>query len=267
MATRRMFSKEIFQSSVMVRLGYDNGEFGLEAQRVFETLILMADDYGRGKFIPEKVRGQAFLSVPDVFSKVTPEMIVDWVKQIEGEGAIQLYDSDGEKYYALTGWNRYQRGDWQRGNSELPDPPLLATVKTKGKGKSKVKDKSKQEKYKTVKPDLPDWCYALIRELFPEFETLISDGSYGLLYTAPEAYEQANTLDKLNRIDNYSQEDIEAILTWAKADTGSGDWPGWSAQFLSCAPLRKKRDGVTKFAKMKAAYEASKVKRPSRKLI
>ena len=75
---------------------------------------------------------------------------------------------------------------------------------------------------------------------------------------------QAETLDKLNRLDNYSQEDIEATLRWAKADTGDGDWSGWSAQFLSCAPLRVKKHGVMKFAKMKAAYEASKIKRPLR---
>lgn len=53
-------------------------------------------------------------------------------------------------------------------------------------------------------------------------------------------------------------------LRWAFADTGDRSWPGWSVQFKSFAALRRKRDGVTKFEKIWAAYQASLKKPKSR---
>lgn len=170
MANRRMFSREIFQSSVMVKLGCDNPGFGLEAQRIWATLILTADDYGRGKYIPGAIRGAAFGTTPDSFAKVNTEMIEKWTQQIVDEGALILYTIDGDQYFQLTGWNRYQRGDWQRGKSLLPAPPQLdnseGTVaeqtpdcQDKGKDKSKVKEKIKTPARKPRgHPAVSRWC-------------------------------------------------------------------------------------------------------------
>jgi hypothetical protein len=99
-------------------------------------------------------------------------------------------------------------------------------------------------KNKTSKLGLPDWCTQLVEDLFPDLKE-------------SEVITQAETIEQLFRLDKYSQEDIEVVLKWAKFDTGHDDWPGWSTQFLSCCQLRVKKKGVTKFAKMKAGYEAS----------
>lgn len=124
MADRRMFDREIFKSSVMVHLGHYNPNIsGLYAQRVFETLILRADDHGRGRLIPEIIKMEAFASVPGVYSDIEPSMIMAWIKQIEDQGALLRYEVDGEQYYYLTGWDKYQRGGWQRAKSLLPEPP------------------------------------------------------------------------------------------------------------------------------------------------
>ncbi|MBU1067003.1 hypothetical protein KKE60_04420 [Patescibacteria group bacterium] len=235
---------------MMVQLGCSNPGFGLEAQRVWETLILRADDYGRGKFLPGVIRAEAFGTVPDVFPTVTDELIISWVLQIEKEGAIQIYEHEGDKFYALTGWNRYQRGDWQRGESQLPEPPQLdnsdgtdaeqsATVRTKDKYKSKVKEKSKEKEEREPPPS----AYVdFINEIFP-------DNSF----TVGQMLKQCNALGKL--IDKYGQEEVCAVLRWGSQDTGKhgDDFPGWKAVFHSVERLIK--DGNQKYLNMRGGYQ------------
>ena len=261
MADRRMFSRDIFKSSVMVNLGYNNSPHGIEAQRIFETLIVLADDWGRGRLIPEVIRGEAFISVPESFAKVTPDMIREWIDQIAGDGALTIYDVNGQEYYTLTGWDRYQRGGWQKAKSLLPDPPGFVsdgpqTDSGQTADTERTTDESKvnrKKEDKTVKPDLPDECIQLVKQLFPDLKDA-------------EVRKQAETIEQLFRLDAYTMDDIEQVLKWAKTDTGGNDpdWSGWSAQFLSCCQLRVKKHGVMKFAKMKAGYERSKVKKKLR---
>lgn len=134
MADRRMFDREIFKSSVMVHLGCNNPNCGLAAQRVFETLILRADDHGRGRLIPEVIRMEAFASVPEEFAECEPSHIIAWIKQIEKQGALVRYEINGEQYYYLTGWDKYQRGGWQRAKSLLPEPPQESDKGLTGSG-------------------------------------------------------------------------------------------------------------------------------------
>ena len=106
---------------------------------------------------------------------------------------------------------------------------------------------------KTVKPDLPDECIELVKQLFPDLKQ-------------SEVRKQAEAIEQLFRLDAYTMDDVEQVLKWAKTDMGGNDpdWPGWSTQFLSCCQLRVKKHGVMKFAKMKAGYERSKIKKPLR---
>ena len=282
MADRRMFSREIFQSSVMVRIGYDNGEFGLEAQRIFETLILKADDYGRGRFIPEILRGEAFLSVPNSFTKVTPEMIIEWVGQIEKQGAIRIYEFNGEKYYELTGWNKYQRGDWQRGESLLPGPEQLGNCSgtvteqlgnssgtvTEQLGNSdptvrpkvnKIKLKKRKEKKRKEKSENFPILTDFVKEIFPNL-------------SENELNAQVGGLEKLIRIDRERiapekslsdwQSEVFSILRWMRADSEPRNGFCWSSVFNSIPPLRVSKNGraCNKFINARAQWLKAKTK-------
>ena len=119
-----MISTGIYDSSVAWNLGQKNPGFkGLAAQRILEVLIFLADDYGRGRYIPGMIRSRAFSSIPEVLNDVTKEDVEAWLKQIEEEGTLQTYEVDGQKYYTLTGWRHYQRGKWRPGRSSIPPPP------------------------------------------------------------------------------------------------------------------------------------------------
>ena len=272
-----MFSKEIFQSSVMVRLGYDNGDLGLEAQRIFATLILKADDHGRGRLIPEIIRGDAFLSVPDVFAKVTPKMVMGWIEQIEGEGALIVYEADGQRYYVLTGWNKYQRGGWQKATSLLPDPPGFVPDKTLTGGgqaadggrttdESKVnqgKVKKRKEKKKPVKSadDLPEPSQptAKSQELIRK---LVATGKKFKPLKEPDIIKQAAVIDLINRkgpdeTRDFHPDKLADALLWAVKDEDF-----WRAQVKSCLGLRRRMDnGCLKYENMMTAFERYQEKR------
>lgn len=202
--------------------------------------------------------------------------------ELESEHAIQRY-REGRVVWIIKKWGRdpYSKmknnrdGALKSISENFPDVypdferryPLVATestLSTDGVPTSDADSDSDAEAeipkkiHKTVKSeDLPGWCFTLVKELFPDIKLILADPQTGTYEIHPDVHPQVITVEQLHRLDKYSQEDIEQVLKWAKSDTGSGDWPGWSAQFLSCAPLRKKKDGVSKFAKMKASYEAS----------
>ena len=71
---------------------------------------------------------------------------------------------------------------------------------------------------------------------------------------------QAKVLEEIERIDGKKLDELIPSLVWAKDDNQpSGDWQGWSKNFLSCAGLRKRRDGAggaMKWQKIEAAYNA-----------
>lgn len=197
------------------------------------------------------------------------------IKEIAKEKAIKLYDD--RVVWIVKKWGRDKYSQIENNRKGAIDylvanfPNVVADFETKypikatkplkrgtsdadadadadSDSDSDAEPEVSKKTHKTVKPDLPEWCINLVKELFPDLKT-------------PEIAKQAEAIEQLFRLDSYTQEDIDQVLHWARADTGSGDWPGWSVQFLSCAPLRNKKQGnASKFAKMKAAYEASKEK-------
>ena len=128
---RRMFNRKIFQSSVCVTLAEKNQGKELHAQRIWEVLILNADDYGRGKLIPLVFKMEAFASCPTAYNEVSLDEIEKWISEIEETGAIVTYKNDvGERFYAMTGWFLYQTG-FDRQESILPPPPEETLYKFK----------------------------------------------------------------------------------------------------------------------------------------
>ena len=117
-----MVSTNILKSSVYVRLSEileDDKEI-LLAQRLFLHLILNADDEGRGRLLYPIIKLEAFITVPNVIIGITDDMLERWLKIIEEDGAIKLYEVGGAKYYQMTGWGYYQRGNWRPKKSNIP---------------------------------------------------------------------------------------------------------------------------------------------------
>ena len=213
-----MIDRRIYKSKVMCVLADLNPEMELAAQRVFEILILYADDYGRGQVLPSAIRAEAFATTPNVFAKVTNDDIVKWIKQAEKEEAVKIYTQSGQEYYELTGWEFYQRGKWYKKQSNIPQPK-----------KSKMKESTADRR--TVEPS--EMAIAIVKHLFPQ-ETAIKNIN-----------RSSRILDDLHDSDKYSWDDIKHTLKWAKTN-----WH-WKTKFKSCASLRNTdKKGKTKFQSM-----------------
>ena len=239
-------------------------------QALFWRLLCVSDDWGRFPNNPAKLK-----RMMQDFSH-SEDQIAEAVKHFDDHDSIDIYEIDGVAICEWIKWDEYQTMRWKN-EAELPNRegqfeastnPLSDRPAKKKHNKSKhnisyhnkadddasvstnedTKDKHKTvlKTEKAIKPDLPGWCVELVKELFPKLKD-------------EAARKQAETIEQLFRLDSYTRDDIEQVLRWAKTDTGNGNWPGWSAQFLSCGPLRvaKKKNDAHKFAKMKAGYKSS----------
>jgi hypothetical protein len=89
------------------------------ADLCFRALIVYVDDYGRCDARPQVLKGSLFPLRDDV----GPAEIEGWVQELEGEGCVQAYETNGRQYLSLTGWEKH-RGDTKRAaRSKFPAPP------------------------------------------------------------------------------------------------------------------------------------------------
>jgi len=98
--------------------------------------------------------------------------------------------------------------------------------------------KKKKDSDKSESP-LDEKYSEFVLELFPEVKN-------------KQLESQAQVIEQIHRIDKFDISQLLEILQWALKDNF------WKNNFLSCAPLRKRKDGagdVMKWEKIKAAYE------------
>lgn len=90
-----------------------------------------------------------------------------------------------------------------------------------------------------------------ISEFVPVFQEYVSKthGKKAPKITPSKTRSDTETIDKLMRLDGFEFEEIKNILRWALRDEF------WSSQVLSLSALRRKKDGLTKFQKIVAAYD------------
>lgn len=84
--------------------------------RLWISLIVYVDDYGRGDARPAVIKGSCF----PLRSNVTLKSIEDALHQLSITGCISLYEVDGKAYLCLTNWENHQRIQTKR--SKFPSP-------------------------------------------------------------------------------------------------------------------------------------------------
>lgn len=111
MARKRMISPEIWESSSFSKLS----DF---AKLVFIGLISNADDSGKGKANPSYIRSRLFPNDED--RRVTD--IKKALSEIALSMSITFYEVEGDSFYLLTNWSRWQKID-RPTPSKIPNPP------------------------------------------------------------------------------------------------------------------------------------------------
>lgn len=113
MARKRMISPEIWESSSFSALS-DLSKI------VFISLISHADDEGRGRAGASYIRSMTFPNDED--RRVAD--IKKTLTEIGSKMSVQFYAVDGNEYYVITNWLKWQKID-KPTKSKLPPPPIV----------------------------------------------------------------------------------------------------------------------------------------------
>jgi hypothetical protein len=95
-------------------------QVSLEADLLFRSLILLADDYGRLDGRIEIIRSSTFPLRP----QVTVKKIRRWLDELLSldDPPVVEYSSDDRPYMALTGWEKHRGKSRRALNSKFPSP-------------------------------------------------------------------------------------------------------------------------------------------------
>lgn len=128
MARKRMLSPDIWESSSF-------SELSDLAKIVFIGLISLSDDEGRGKANPSYIKSMLF---PYDENRRVAE-VKSALSQIARCTSTQFYNVNGNDYYCLTNWEKWQKID-RPSKSKLPAPPMC------GEGEE-VSENPEEEKF------------------------------------------------------------------------------------------------------------------------
>lgn len=261
---RRMISRSILKSTVFYDLSRLNpgGLQQLAVRDVFEFLIYDADDYGRGRAHPDRIRGEAFASAPDAYANVKPEDIELWLKQIADTGAIRLYTIGVDTYYELTGWSKYQdlRYKCKTTVPPPPDSPAISENAEKSAGiPANPAELALEEKIREEKRKEEEEPPAAAKKATLPPEALAGALAFHLQHDgktpkAPTLERSAKRIRAIHNRNGDPYDCIERVLLWALSDhqeqiSERGTWKGW-ADVLHSIPASPE-----KWENLKAAYK------------
>lgn len=109
MARRRMIDPNFFESEDVSRLT-------ITQRYLLIGMVSMADDYGKGRATPAKVRSFVF-----PYEDIPIREIKADLQKIAEHISIEFYEVDGNSYYKFVNWNKWQRVDKPQ-PSNIPDP-------------------------------------------------------------------------------------------------------------------------------------------------
>lgn len=131
MARRRMIDPNFFESEDVSRLT-------LRQRFLLIGMVSMADDYGKGRATPAKVRSFVFPYEDIPIREINADM-----QKIAEHISIEFYEVEGNSYYKFVNWSKWQRVDKPQ-PSNIPDPDKN---KKSYENKSKNEDKNNSENH------------------------------------------------------------------------------------------------------------------------
>jgi len=258
-AQKRMIDKKISVSEQVADLS-------LEAKLIFTWSIPHTDDFG---LLPHSSRTLKAMIVP--MEDISMEDFGFHLETIVKAGLFDLFEYKGLKYFRVTKFDEHQTLKRDRKPvTLLPDIDswsALATLgfqmedignpreekgrETKGREekKSEIEKETPKEKTDIVKftqkdMELAELLVSLIKQNNPAWQ----------LRGNMDAW--AENIEKLNRIDERTYEQIEVMIRWTQADSF------WSQNILSTAKLRDKfNDLIPRLKKVKSGRAGTVVNR------
>ncbi len=122
----------------------DLADVSLEARLTFIGLITQADDDGRMKGSPRRIKGKVF-----PYDSFTPGQVDGWLTELADQGLIVRFEHSGSEYIELPTWHKHQKIN-RKTDSALPshsDPDSVITHGAltedslpEGKGREGIKE-------------------------------------------------------------------------------------------------------------------------------
>jgi hypothetical protein len=89
-----------------------------DARLTFWGLVSEADDEGRMLYVPKKLAGVIYPHDDDV----TPRRFDGWVRELEGQGIVVIYEAHGFWYLAFLNWQKHQKISHPKPRGYPPPP-------------------------------------------------------------------------------------------------------------------------------------------------
>lgn len=137
MARIRTIKPEFPQSESMGRVSRD-------ARLLFVELWTICDDHGRARAHSRMLASLLFPYDDDAGS-----LMPGWLKELEDEGCIRVYEAGGSQYLQVVGWSKHQKID-RPSNPQFPPPDdepsrALASIRESSSGEG-IKDQGREGK-------------------------------------------------------------------------------------------------------------------------
>ena len=119
MARQRIVKPELFDSESL-------GSCSIAARFAFIGLLIQADDYGRMKWQPNRLKTRIL-----PYDKMTPAKFAALVDELEKVGCVEFYEVDGERYLNVPNFLVYQTIQ-RPSKSNIPEPPKAKSKNAHG---------------------------------------------------------------------------------------------------------------------------------------
>jgi len=93
-------------------------KLSIEAERLFYRLIVSCDDYGVLDARIPIIKSKCF---PLISDDIIDNQLISWLKELEAQKMIFLYENSDHKYLKMSSWERYQQVRAKRSKYPLPD--------------------------------------------------------------------------------------------------------------------------------------------------
>lgn len=254
---RQIFESWVFADEKALKIwiwliGKARHKPGFVPLKIGKGAITVKLDRGQLIFGRNKAAETLFLNGSLIYRKL---------QKFEEDGMIKIEANNQYSVITICNYESYQApggiertSSEQQANKQRTSSEQQANTNNKdNKDKNDKNDKKGKEKpakksnsIESLKSEYPEQ-FAILKELKPFFPVSVLKS-----LTNNDIRNWLDALDKLNKIDGYDNETIKKVIKFGRQD----DF--WQQNVFSISALRKKTDGVQKFAKIKAAADKGK---------
>lgn len=220
--------------------------------KLFIYLLLKANHSDNTWKGVEIKRGQLLTGLDQLnfYTKISIQTLRTCLKRLEKTKEINMQVTNKYRIITICNYDSYQQV--QQATNKQTNKQLTSNQQTTNKQLTANNNVNKENNENNVNKSLPQNEFLQEREILNNVYNLFD---FEIVKNLNENHKLKwlDTINKLNRIDNFDYSEIEKTITWGRNDEF------WKSNFHAIPGLRKKINGVSKFFQInkKMNYEQS----------